>query len=62
MESQKNGLRRGDQDKPQDSLNPDRCMSKLSFKMSHDRLHKTSHQSAPQLTYSFLLLIHQQMS
>lgn len=50
------------QDEPQDSLSPARCMSNLSFKMTHDRLHNTFQQSALQLTYSFLLIIHQQMS
>lgn len=62
METQQNRIRSSDQDEPQDSLSPDRCMSNLGFKMSHDRLHHTFQRSAPQLTYSFLLLIHQQMS
>jgi len=59
MKSQNNRIRRSGPDEPQDSLSPDRRMSNLSFKMSHDRLRNTFQQSAPQLTYSFL---HQQMS
>lgn len=37
-------------------------MSNVSFKMTHDRLRNTFQQFVVKLTYSFLIIIHQQMS